>query len=143
MSAGGASGAFEVKCMSLYADSDDDDVPATAPPPPLGDAADVIVIDALHPLLSQATCQGLLGRGVIDADGKGTEIVQRTDLDLARFHGFDDAGYEADADAVAQLGVFKSEVADLAQHGASVGVAVGVPAGGKRIHSSGNGAGRF
>ncbi len=58
---------FEVKCMSLYADSDDDDVAPAVSPPPLGTAACVIVIDALHPLLSEATCQGLLGRGVFDA----------------------------------------------------------------------------
>jgi predicted RNA methylase len=66
LAAGGASGTFEVKCMSLYTDSDDD-VGDALPPAPLGDAACVVVIDALHPLLSQATCQGLLGRGVIDA----------------------------------------------------------------------------
>ncbi len=62
-----AGGAFEVKCMSLYADSDDDNASDQLPPAPLGVTASVIVIDALHPLLSEATCQGLLGRGVIDA----------------------------------------------------------------------------
>ena len=66
LAAGGATGMFEVKCMSLYADSDDE-VSDAVPPAPLGKAACVIVIDALHPLLSHATCQGLLGRGVIDA----------------------------------------------------------------------------
>lgn len=62
----GDKGTFEVKCMSLYADSDDD-VPLAVLPAPLGSPACVIVIDALHPLLSEATCQGLLGRGVFDA----------------------------------------------------------------------------
>jgi type II protein arginine methyltransferase len=66
LAADGTSGTFEVKCMSLYTDSDDD-VCDALPPAPLGSAACVIVIDALHPLLSHATCQGLLGRGVIDA----------------------------------------------------------------------------
>jgi predicted RNA methylase len=67
MAADAAGGAYEVKCMSLYADSDDDSVSDELPPAPLGVTASVIVIDALHPLLSEATCQGLLGRGVIDA----------------------------------------------------------------------------
>jgi len=68
-------------------------------------------------------------RGMRDADGQRTEIVERGNLDLARVHGFEDAGHEADADAVAQLGIFKTEVADFAQHGATVGVTVGIPAG--------------
>jgi type II protein arginine methyltransferase len=66
-SAGGINDGFEVKCMSLYPDSDDDDICAAVPVPPLGTTACVIVIDALYPLLSQATCQGLLGRGLLDA----------------------------------------------------------------------------
>ena len=64
-----------------------------------------------------------------DTDGQRTKIVERGNLDLARVHGFKDARHEADADAVAQLGVIKTEVADFAQHGAAVGVTVGIPAG--------------
>jgi len=70
-----------------------------------------------------------VGGGVSDAHGEGTEIVEGGDLDLAGVDGLDDAGDEADADAVAELGVFKAEVADLAQHGAAAGVAAGVPTG--------------
>ena len=70
-------------------------------------------------------------RGVGDAHRQRTEIVQAGNLDFARVHRFEDAGHEADADAVAQLGVFKTEVADFAQHGAPVRVTMGIPAGGK------------
>ena len=66
-----------------------------------------------------------------DAHRQRTEIVEAGNFDFARVHRVQDAGHEADADAVAQLGVFKAEVADFAQHGAAVGVAVGIPAGGK------------
>jgi hypothetical protein len=69
-------------------------------------------------------------RGVRHAHRQRAEIVQAGNLDLARVHRVEDARHEADADAVAQLGVFKAEVADFAQHGASVRVAVGIPAGG-------------
>ena len=72
-----------------------------------------------------------IGRRVRDAHRQRTEIVQAGNFDFARVHGFEDAGHEAEADAVAQLGVFKTEVADFAQQGAPVRVPVGIPAGGK------------
>ena len=53
---------------------------------------------------------------------------------LARVHGLQDAGQQADAGAVAQLGVVEAQVADFAQHGAAIGVPVRIPAGGKGIH---------
>jgi hypothetical protein len=55
--------------------------------------------------------------------------VQAGDFDFAGVHGFDDARDQADADAVAQLGIFKTQVADLAQHGAAIRMPVGIPAG--------------
>jgi len=73
-------------------------------------------------------------RRVAHAHRQRTEIVQAGNLDLARFDRFENARHEAYADAVTQLGIFKAEVADFAQHRASVRVAVRIPAGRKRIH---------
>ena len=64
-----------------------------------------------------------------DADGQRTKVVQAGNFDLAGLHGVEDAGHQAETDAVAQLGVFKAQIADLAQHRAAVGVAGGIPAG--------------
>ena len=70
-------------------------------------------------------------RGMIHAQRQRTKIVEAGNLDLARVHGLQDAGQQTEPDAVAELGIFKAEVADFAQHGAAVRVAVGIPAGGK------------
>jgi len=67
-------------------------------------------------------------RGVVDADGERTKIVQRGNLDLTRVHRFQHSRQQADADAVAQLRVFKPQIANLSQHGASVRVTAGIPA---------------
>jgi hypothetical protein len=40
-------------------------------------------------------------------------------------------GQQAHPDAVAQFGVGKAQPLDFAQHGASISMAVGIPAGGK------------
>ena len=68
-------------------------------------------------------------RGMVHAQRQGTEIVEGGNFNFARVHGFEDSGHQADADAVAQFGVFKTEVADFAQHRAPIGVAMGIPAG--------------
>jgi hypothetical protein len=60
--------------------------------------------------------------------------VEAGDPDFPRVHGIEDAGHEADAGAVAQFGEGKTQFADFAQHGAAIGVPVGIPAGGKGIH---------
>ena len=70
-------------------------------------------------------------RRAVHAHGQRTEVVQAGDLDLARVHGLEDAGQQADADAVAQLGVLEAQIADLAQHRAAIRVAMRIPAGGK------------
>ena len=67
-------------------------------------------------------------RGMIHAHRQGTEIVQRRNLHLARAHSIENTRHEADACAVTEFGVFKTEIADFAQHGASVGMAMRVPA---------------
>jgi hypothetical protein len=77
-----------------------------------------------------------IGRGKVHAHGQGTKIVQGGNPDFAGVHRFEDAGHQADARAVAQFGKFKPKLADLAQHGASIGMAVRIPAGGKRIHAA-------
>ena len=68
---------------------------------------------------------------MVHAHGQRTEVVQGGDFDFAGVHGVEDAGHEADARAVAQFGVFKAQLADFAQHGAAIRVAMGIPAGGK------------
>ena len=68
-------------------------------------------------------------RGVIHTHRQGTKVVQRGNLHLARANGVENAGHEADACAVTEFGVFKTEIANFAQHGASVGMAMRIPAG--------------
>ena len=79
---------------------------------------------------------GIVGReavkvrsGGIDAHRQRAKIMKAGDFDFAGFDGFNDARQEADARAVAQFRVGETEVADFAQHGAAVNVAMGVPAG--------------
>ena len=48
---------------------------------------------------------------------------------MARFHRLEDAGQEADADAVAQLGMGEAQVANLVEHRAAVLVTMRIPAG--------------
>jgi hypothetical protein len=74
-----------------------------------------------RPLRGQAV---QVRRGIIDADGQGTEIMQAGDFHFPGRDGIEDARQEADARAVAQFGVFKAQVADLAEHRAAIGVAV-------------------
>ena len=66
-------------------------------------------------------------RGVIDAHGKRAEIVQRRDFDFLCIHCIKDTGQEGNSYTVAQLGVFETEIADFAKHGAAVGVTLRVP----------------
>ena len=47
---------------------------------------------------------------------------------------FDDAGKKAESNSMAEFGVLESEVTNLLEHGAAVGVAMGVPAGGEGVH---------
>jgi hypothetical protein len=68
-----------------------------------------------------------IGRGVIDAHGEGTKIVQRGNLDFFGVHCFKDTGKEGNSYAVAEFGVFEAEIANFAEHRATVGVTVGVP----------------
>ena len=69
-----------------------------------------------------------IGGGVIDAHGQGTKIVEGGDLDFAGVHRLDDAGEQADADAVAEFRAVKAQGMDFPQHGASIGMAMGIPA---------------
>ncbi len=73
-------------------------------------------------------------RGMIHPHGQRTKIVEAGNFDFTRVHGFQNAGQEAEPDAVAEFGPGKAEVADFAQHCAPVRVAFGIPAGGKRVH---------
>jgi hypothetical protein len=66
-----------------------------------------------------------------DAHGEGTEIVEGGDFHLAGVHRFDDAGEQTDADAVAEFRMVKAQGLDFAQHGASIGMALRIPASGK------------
>jgi hypothetical protein len=50
--------------------------------------------------------------------------VEAGDFDFAGLDGFQDSGKQADAGAVAQLGVFETKVANLAQHRAAIGMPV-------------------
>ena len=68
-------------------------------------------------------------RGLVHAHRQRAKIVQAGNLDFARLHRLEDAGHQADADAVAQLRIFKAQVADFAQHRAAIRVTVGIPAG--------------
>lgn len=75
-----------------------------------------------------------VGRGVIHPHRERAEIVERGDFDFTGVDGFEDARHEGNAGAVAEFSVFEAEVADFAEHGAAIVVAVGIPAGGKGIH---------
>ena len=75
-----------------------------------------------------------VGRGISDTHGQGAKVMQAGNLYLACIHGLQDAGQQADARAVAQFGVSEAQFTDFAQHGAPIGVAMGVPTGGKGIH---------
>ena len=65
-----------------------------------------------------------------------TEIMQAGNSDFTHVHGVQDAGHEGEPGAVAQFRVLKTQFTDLAQHGAAIGVPVGIPAGGQGIHGS-------
>ena len=67
-------------------------------------------------------------RGMIHAHRERAEIVQRGNLHLACAHGIENTRHEADACAVAEFGVFKTEIANFAEHGATIGVAMRIPA---------------
>ena len=66
-----------------------------------------------------------------DPHGQGTKIVQAGNFHFACIDGFENSGQQADACAMAQLGVFKAQIAYFSQHGPAIGVTMGVPAGGK------------
>ena len=66
---------------------------------------------------------------MVAADRQRAEIVQGGNLDHPGLDRLHDPGDEAQADAVAQLGVLEAEVTDFLKHLAAIGVAVGVPAG--------------
>jgi len=70
-----------------------------------------------------------VGRGIVHAHRERTEIMQRGDLQLARGDGVEDARHQTDAGAMTELGKFKAEVADFAQHGAAIRVPMGIPTG--------------
>lgn len=67
--------------------------------------------------------------GLVDADGQRAKVVEGGDADEARIHGIEDAIHQAEADAVAEFGKLETEIANLLQHHAAIGVAVRVPAG--------------
>jgi len=67
-------------------------------------------------------------RRMCDAHRQRAKIVQAGNFHFARVHGFKNSGHEADTGAVAQLRVAETEVADFAQHRASVRVTAGIPA---------------
>jgi hypothetical protein len=60
--------------------------------------------------------------------------VEAGDFDFTGRDGFDDAGKEAESNAMAEFGVLESEIANFLEHGATIGVAMGVPAGGEGVH---------
>jgi hypothetical protein len=57
--------------------------------------------------------------------------VERGDFHFARVHRLDDSGEQTDPDAVAQFRAVEAEGTDFPQHGASIGMALGIPATGK------------
>jgi hypothetical protein len=63
--------------------------------------------------------------------------MQTGDFDFARLNCLEDARQQAHPYTVTEFGALEAEGADLAQHGEAVGVAVGVPAGGKGVQSAG------
>jgi hypothetical protein len=66
--------------------------------------------------------------------GEGTEIMKAGDFDFTRLDRLENTWQEADADAMAQLRVLKTHAADFPQHGETIGMPMGVPAGRERIH---------
>ena len=60
--------------------------------------------------------------------------MQRGNLDHPGLDSIHDAGHKAQPDAMTQLRVLKTKIADLLEHLAAIRVAVGVPAGGEGIH---------
>jgi hypothetical protein len=64
-----------------------------------------------------------------------TKVMHAGDFDLARVHGVENSRHETDARAVAQFGIVKAKLADLAQHGATIRMSLRIPTGGKRIHA--------
>ena len=77
-----------------------------------------------------------VGGGITHAEGERAEVVEAGNANFAGVHGFEDAGEEADAGIVAQFSAREAEVADFAEHGTTVGVAMGVPTGGERVHGT-------
>ena len=63
-----------------------------------------------------------------------TEIMQRRNFHLACAHCVEDARHETDARAVTEFGEFKAKLADFAQQGAAIRMAMRIPAGRERIH---------
>ena len=63
-----------------------------------------------------------------------TEIVQTGDFYFSGGDRFDNTREQAEANSVTQFGVLETEVANLMEHGTPIGMAMGVPAGGKRVH---------
>jgi hypothetical protein len=61
---------------------------------------------------------------MIHAQRQRTKIMEAGNFNLARVHGFQDAGQETEPDAVAEFRIFKAEVADFAQHYATIRVAL-------------------
>ncbi|MGZ4964335.1 MAG: hypothetical protein ACXWC8_17400 [Limisphaerales bacterium] len=60
--------------------------------------------------------------------------MERGDFDFTCVNCLKDPREQAKTDSVTQLSIFKAQGADFAKHLASVSVAMGVPAGGERIH---------
>jgi hypothetical protein len=53
--------------------------------------------------------------------------VEARNFDLARVDRFENSRKKADANAVAQFGILKAEIANLAQHGPAIGVPARIP----------------
>ena len=75
-----------------------------------------------------------IGRGIGDAHRQRTEVVETGNFYFTGCNRFDDAGEKAETDSVAEFGVLKTEIANFPEHGAAIGVAMGVPAGGEGVH---------
>ena len=61
--------------------------------------------------------------------GQRAKVMQAGNPDEAGFQRLQDAGQEADACSVPQFNPLKTQVPDFLEHGASVRVTVGIPAG--------------
>jgi hypothetical protein len=62
--------------------------------------------------------------------------MEAGNFNFPRIDRLEDSRQQTDPDSVAQLGIFKAKIANLAQHGPAVGVAMRIPAGGKGIHKN-------